>query len=75
MLAADLGLCLEPRNDHVAYIASWIDVLRGDKRALVSAATYAQCVVRFVHSQHADTQDAGGAAVQGDHPSKSVEAA
>jgi antirestriction protein ArdC len=37
-LAADLSLSLEPRQDHASYIADWIKVLKGDKRAIFSAA-------------------------------------
>lgn len=31
-LAADLGLAIEPRDDHAAYIASWLKALKNDKR-------------------------------------------
>jgi antirestriction protein ArdC len=48
-LAADLGLYLEPREDHAAYIASWIEVLQNDKRAIVSAAAHAERAVKFAH--------------------------
>jgi antirestriction protein ArdC len=46
-LAADLGL--EPREDHSAYIASWLDVLRHDKRAIFSAAAHAQRAADFLN--------------------------
>jgi antirestriction protein ArdC len=32
-LCADLDLALEPREDHAAYIANWLDVLKADNRA------------------------------------------
>ena len=48
-VAADLGLHLEPREDHAAYLASWIKVLQDDKRAIVSAAAHAERAVRFLH--------------------------
>lgn len=48
-LAADLGLALEPREDHAAYIAGWIRVLRNDKRAIVSATAHAERAVRYLH--------------------------
>lgn len=48
-LCADLGLALEPREDHAAYIASWLEVLRGDKRFIVSAAAHAQRAVAWLH--------------------------
>ena len=46
-LAADLGLYREPREDHAAYIASWIEVLQNDKRAIVSAAAHAERAARI----------------------------
>ena len=52
-LAADLGLYLEPRDDHAAYLASWIKVLQGDKRAIVSAAAHAERAVKFLHGMQA----------------------
>lgn len=48
-LAADLGLCIEPRPDHASYIASWIKVLQNDTRAIVQAATHAERAVAFLH--------------------------
>ncbi len=48
-LAADLGLYLEPREDHSAYIAHWITILQNDKRAIVSAAAHAERAVKFLH--------------------------
>ena len=41
-LSADLELTPEPRPDHAAYIASWLKVLKSDKRAIFSAAAHAQ---------------------------------
>ena len=40
-LCADLDLTLEPREDHAAYIANWLDVLKADNRAIFTAASYA----------------------------------
>ena len=48
-LAADLGLYLEPREDHASYIAEWIKVLQNDKRAIVSAAAHAERAVKYLH--------------------------
>lgn len=48
-LCADLGLALEPREDHAAYIASWLQVLRDDRRFIVSAAAHAQRAVAWLH--------------------------
>ncbi len=41
-LSADLDLTPEPREDHAAYIASWLKVLKDDKRAIFTAAAHAQ---------------------------------
>lgn len=41
-ICADLELSLEPREDHAAYIESWLKVLQNDKRAIFSAAAHAQ---------------------------------
>lgn len=49
-LCADLGLTLEDREDHAAYIGSWLQVLRDDKRAVFTAAAHAQKAVDFLHS-------------------------
>lgn len=49
-LCADLGLALEPREDHAAYIGSWLQVLRDDRRFIVSAASHAQKAVDHLKS-------------------------
>jgi len=41
-LCADLGITPEVREDHAAYIASWLTVLKNDKRAIFQAASHAQ---------------------------------
>ena len=41
-LCADLDLTLEPREDHAADIAAWLDVLKTDNRAIFAAASHAQ---------------------------------
>jgi antirestriction protein ArdC len=48
-LCADLDLTPEVRDDHAAYIASWIKVLKNDKRAIFTAASHAQRAVDFLH--------------------------
>ena len=50
-LCADLGLSLEPREDHAAYLGHWLEVLRGDKRFIVSAAAHAQRAVAWLHER------------------------
>ncbi len=48
-LAADLALTPEVRDDHAAYIASWIKVLKDDKRAIFTAASHAQRAADFLN--------------------------
>jgi antirestriction protein ArdC len=47
-LCADLGLHLEDREDHASYIASWLKVLRNDKRAIFQASAHAQRAADFL---------------------------
>jgi antirestriction protein ArdC len=49
-LSADLELTPEVREDHASYIASWIKVLKDDKRAIISAASHAQRAADFLHT-------------------------
>jgi antirestriction protein ArdC len=48
-LAADLGLYVEPREDHTSYLDSWLKVLKADKRAIFTAASKAQAAADFIH--------------------------
>lgn len=48
-LCADLSLTPEVREDHAAYIASWLEVLKHDKRAIFSAAAHAQRAADYLH--------------------------
>jgi antirestriction protein ArdC len=48
-LSSDLDLTPEVREDHAAYIASWIRVLKDDKRAIFNAASHAQRAADFLH--------------------------
>ena len=45
---ADLELTPEVREDHAAYIASWLEVLKRDKRAIFTAAS----ISPFSHLSH-----------------------
>jgi len=49
-LCADLGITPEVRDDHAAYIASWLQVLKNDKRFVFSAASHAQRAADYLHS-------------------------
>jgi len=48
-LGADLGLAPDVREENAAYIKSWLDVLKNDKRAIFTAAAYAQKAVELLH--------------------------
>lgn len=52
-LSADLGITPEVREDHACYIASWLKVLKDDKRAIFSAASHAQKAVDYLHGLRA----------------------
>jgi antirestriction protein ArdC len=52
-LCADLGITPETREDHAAYVASWLKALKNDKRAIFTAASYAQRAVDHLHSYQA----------------------
>lgn len=41
-LCADLAITPEIRDDHAAYLANWLKVLKDDKRAIFQAAAHAQ---------------------------------
>ena len=49
-LCADLHITPEVREDHASYIESWLKVLKEDKRAIFSAASYASKAVDFLHN-------------------------
>jgi len=64
-LCADLELTPAVRDDHAAYIASWLTVLKNDKRFIFTAAAHAQRAVDFIHGkqpQPAETAPQTGAA-------------
>lgn len=47
-LCADLGVANEPRPDHAAYVASWLQVLNDDRRAVFTAAARANDAVMYL---------------------------
>ncbi len=47
-LCADLGITTVPRVDHAQYLASWLGVLKADKKAIFTAASKASEAVRFL---------------------------
>jgi antirestriction protein ArdC len=48
-LCADLEITPEVREDHAAYIESWLTILKSDKRAIFQAASHAQKAVDYLH--------------------------
>ncbi len=55
-VCSHLGLSSEPRPDHAQYIASWLRVLKADKRAIFTASSKAQQAADYLvqHSQGAE---------------------
>jgi antirestriction protein ArdC len=49
-LCADLEITPEVRDDHAAYIATWLTVLKADKRFIFTAAAHAQRAADYLHS-------------------------
>ncbi|TWT35226.1 DNA primase TraC [Posidoniimonas corsicana] len=48
-LCADLEITPEVREDHASYLASWLEVLKDDKRAIFTAASLASKAVDYLH--------------------------
>lgn len=46
---ADLGITPEPRENHAAYLASWLKVLKNDPKAIFTAASHAQKAADHLH--------------------------
>ena len=59
-LCADLDLTPEIREDHAAYIANWLEVLKNDKRAIFSAAAHAQKAADYLTRLQANDKRTGG---------------
>ena len=51
-LCADLAITPEQRPDHAGYIATWLKVLKSDKRAIFTAASKAQQAVDYLKGGH-----------------------
>jgi antirestriction protein ArdC len=54
-LCADLELHQEPRQENAAYIATWLEVLKNDNRAIFAAAAHAQRAADYLN-QKADCE-------------------
>ena len=53
---ADLGIAHHPRPDHAAYIASWLELLANEPRAVFTAASKAQQAADWMHAQQPAAQ-------------------
>jgi antirestriction protein ArdC len=60
-LCADLELTPELRDDHSAYIQSWIRVLKDDKRAIFTASSHAQRAADYLHGLQNPAAEASAA--------------
>ena len=49
-LCADLGISVDPRPDHAQYLASWLQVLKDDKRLIIRAASQASKAAAYLHA-------------------------
>ena len=57
LVLADLGIAHHPRPDHAAYIASWLEVLKDDPRAIFTAAGKAQAAADWMHARQPAAAD------------------
>ena len=67
-----LDLTPEPRRDHAQYIASWLKALRGDPRAVFTAASKAQQIVDWMWGRQV-AEPATSAASNAGKPSASAQ--
>lgn len=49
-LCADLGITLETREDHAAYMETWLQALKNEKKLIFSAAAHATRAVHYLKS-------------------------
>ena len=55
-LCADFELHQEPREENAAYIATWLEVLKKDNRAIFTAAAHAQRAADYLNQKSAAAQ-------------------
>ncbi|GAA0325913.1 zincin-like metallopeptidase domain-containing protein [Sphingomonas oligophenolica] len=55
-LCADLGVSNQPRPDHAAYVAHWLQLLKNDARAIFTASRLANQAATYLHEM-ASTSD------------------
>lgn len=64
-ILADLGLSCRPRDDHAAYVADWLEALKNDTRAIVTAASQAQAAADWMHAQRPGGKTLSNASAMG----------
>jgi len=57
-LCADLELTPEVQEDHASYLATWLQVLKNDTRAIFQAAAHAQRAVDYLHKLQPECTEA-----------------
>src|SRR5208283_4221419 len=57
-ICADLEITLEIRDDHAAYIATWLAALKNDTRLIFTAASHAQRASDYLHGLQDVSTDA-----------------
>lgn len=55
-LCADLGVAHDPRDNTATYLESWLQALKNDKRAIITAAAKAQAAADYLHGLQAREQ-------------------
>lgn len=63
-LCADLAISDTPRADHASYLASWLKVLKEDKRAIFRAAALADKAATWMHAAQPDNGEAAEAEME-----------
>ncbi len=58
-LMADLGFAYGARPESAAYLASWIEVLKSDSRAIFTAAAKAQAAADWMHARQPGADGSG----------------
>ena len=57
-LCAELGISLEPRADHAAYLGHWLEVMKADKKAIFTAASQASKAADYLSNLRSRTTEA-----------------
>lgn len=74
MLGGSAPCAGKGRADHASYIASCLDVLKNDKRAIFTAAAHAQRAADYLHGLQQTVDGMGGRRLGGPLPSRAARA-